>query len=128
MHGKNPGIEGHIQQREEIFRALDICDGFREIHSTHASSGSKLNAFLLQVRPQASQPMQLSGFLTEANILADSSSSTSLGANTPWAQIFMQRPQPIHLLSSTALTNFGVHSWRPRVSPVTYDMLASFLL
>ena len=89
--------------------------------------GSKENAFLLQVWPHASQPMQSSGDLTDANIFADSSSSTSAGASTPWAQIFIQRPQPMHFSGSTALTNLGVHSFRPRVSPVTYAILSKSL-
>jgi hypothetical protein len=126
VHNKYRRLKGNIKQGEEIFGFFDVGNGIEKIHCFHADSGSKLNAFLLQVRPHASQPMQLSAFLTDANILADSSSSTSLGASTPWAQIFMHRPQPIHLLSSMALTNFGVHSWRPRVSPVMYDMF-SFL-
>jgi hypothetical protein len=118
VHGHHPWVECDSQAHEEILRAIHPSKFIGQAHDHHISSGSKLKAFLEQVRPQASHPMQLSGFFTLANILADSSSSTSLGASTWWAQIFMQRPQPMHLLSSTALTKRGVHSCRPRVIPV----------
>ena len=79
--------------------------------------GSNANAFFLQVRPHASQPMHPAAFSTFANILADSSSSTSAGARTSWAQILMQRPHPMQSSGSIAFTNFGVHSLPPRDRP-----------
>src|SRR3990172_6905182 len=79
----------------------------------------------VQVRLQASQPMQFSAFATDITLLPMSSpysSSPSKGfsisSSTSRPQTLKQRPQPMHLSTSIDSINRGVHSSPPRVYPL----------
>jgi hypothetical protein len=123
MDAQDAFVEREPEQSEDILRLLDTSQLVLKSHGgtcRYACIGSKVKTPFLHVRPQASHPMQASGFSMLAQTFVDSySSMTSFGCRTSCAQIFMQRPQPMHFSSSMFVTYCGVHSFLPRVSPVT---------